>query len=92
VKQCYDQRDGYMVVYVNDIEVERAREAMGVIQKAILAEDPSLLTAKMWAKASNEVRVKFYSGHSWSEYNEICRTALATILGAVPAAPVAKDF
>jgi hypothetical protein len=92
VKQCHDQRDGYIAVYINDTEIERAREAMGVIEKAILAEDPSLPATEMWAKVSSEVRVQFYAGYNWSAYTETCRGALATILGAVRPAPAAKDF
>jgi hypothetical protein len=92
VKQCHDQRDGYMMVYVTDTEVERAREAMVVIEKKVLAEDPSLPATEIWARASNERRINFYSGYNWSWYRETCQAALATILRAVRPAPVAKDF
>lgn len=92
VKQCHEQRDGYVAVYINDIEMERAREAMGVLEKTVLAGDPSLPTAEMWAKVSSTVRVDFYKGHPWSQIRELCQTSLAAILRTVPPVPTAKDF
>ena len=39
VKRCYDVRLGYAVVWINEIEMERARRAVSAIETSILKEE-----------------------------------------------------
>jgi hypothetical protein len=56
VKYCNEVRQGYLSVYVNDVEFERARVAVKAIEKDALAEDNTMNTGTMWNDAILQVK------------------------------------
>jgi TPR repeat protein len=55
VKHCYEVREGYVVVYINDVEFDRARNAIKAIETDALAKNGSLNTDAMWKKAVTDL-------------------------------------
>jgi hypothetical protein len=51
VKFCNEVREGYMVQYVSDIELERARKAIKAIAARATKDDASINTDDVWQKA-----------------------------------------
>jgi hypothetical protein len=51
VQFCHEVRQGYLSVWINDVELERARLVTKAIEKVALAETPDLDTDAMWRKA-----------------------------------------
>jgi hypothetical protein len=56
VQFCNQVSEGYAMVYVNDVELERARAAVRAIEKKILAENPGVDSDKVWNEAAKPVR------------------------------------
>jgi hypothetical protein len=52
VSLCNQVRAGYMLVYVNDVELERARAAVKAVEKKFQVDDPKLDIAQLWKAAS----------------------------------------
>jgi hypothetical protein len=48
---CHESRDGYLMVYVNDFEMEKAETAIKVLAEQSIKADPSIDTDKLWAEA-----------------------------------------
>jgi hypothetical protein len=48
VQLCYKQRQGYQIVWVNDVEMDRARRAIKAIEQKFTKDDPSIDTNKLW--------------------------------------------
>jgi hypothetical protein len=57
VQTCYKDRQGYLVVWVNDIEMDRARRAIHAIEQKLTKDDPSIDTDKLWRSALTSVQV-----------------------------------
>ncbi len=55
VKYCNEVRQGYVVVYVNDIELERAKTTVKAIEDDALREDGTLDTDATWKRAIREI-------------------------------------
>jgi hypothetical protein len=51
VQFCHEVRQGYLSVWINDVELERARLVTKAIEKVALAETSDLDTDAMWRKA-----------------------------------------
>ena len=63
-----------MVVYVNDVELERAKLAVKAIEKSAVDEDPNLLPDALWKVALS--RAKGWNANEWSckeMYKQISR-------------------
>jgi hypothetical protein len=86
VKYCNEVRQGYVVVYVNDIELERARTAVKAIEDDALREDATLDTNASWNRAGNEIG-------GLSVNRDQCQTELNALLQQNPRhEPIRKDF
>ena len=48
VKRCYDVRLGYQLVYINEVELERAKEAVSAIETSAVQADSSIDTGNTW--------------------------------------------
>jgi hypothetical protein len=55
VKYCNQTRQGYVAVYVNDIELDRARTAVKAIEDKVVAADKDLNTDTLWKRALSEL-------------------------------------
>jgi hypothetical protein len=84
VTHCHEAREGYAVVYINDVEMERAKAAVTSIEAAMLKADPSIDTAATWNKvvASGIPTLQSYQ----------CQDFYHTLLQSAPTVPVTKDF
>jgi hypothetical protein len=59
VKFCNEVRQGYLMVYVNDIELARARTAVKVIEDDAVREDSNLDTDAIWRRANAEMKGRY---------------------------------
>ena len=87
VKRCYDVRLGYAVVWINEIEMERARRAVSAIETSIFKEDSSIDKNDAWQEAAKVIRV---STQPVEQY--FCQRAYNELLNAEPYSPPVKDF
>jgi hypothetical protein len=55
LKSCNVTRQGYLVTYVNDIELGRAREKITLIEAPYLVENKNLNTDALYAEAAKSV-------------------------------------
>jgi hypothetical protein len=69
VKYCNEIRQGYLVTYVNDIELDRAREKIKAIEAPYLAAYKNLDTDELFNMA-------FQSVHGFSIYDQACHYAM----------------
>jgi hypothetical protein len=51
VQYCHKAREGYLAVYINDPEMDRAKTAVEAIKTKALAEQPDIDTDAIWRKA-----------------------------------------
>src|SRR5262249_2524806 len=56
VQFCNQVRQGYMVVWINEVELERARQAAKAIEKVELAENPALDTDALGRRAKEAAK------------------------------------
>jgi len=72
VKYCNQVREGYLVKYVNDVEMERAEVVIRAIVNKAKSEDPSVDTDKLWSQAQQATNGQMAS-QSYCEmyYNQL---------------------
>ena len=87
VKRCYDLRLGYQLVYVNEVERERARAAISAIEISILGEDSSIDKDGAWQAAARAIE----ASNQYLERN-FCQQTYNELLSAAPYSPPVKDF
>jgi hypothetical protein len=56
VRFCHESRDGYLVQYVNDAEMEKAQRTIKDLVAQTTKEDPSIDTDDLWRKALNALK------------------------------------
>jgi hypothetical protein len=84
VQFCNEVRQGYMVVWINEVELERARQATKAIEKVALAENPDLDTDALWRKAKEAA--KGFRAWDWS-----CRAVFSELLAMSPVSPYKSE-
>jgi hypothetical protein len=87
VKRCYDVRLGYQLVYINEVEFERAKRAVSAIEISILTEDSSIDTKNTWQETT---RLLGASKQYVEQY--FCQKTYNDLLSAAPYSPPEKDF
>jgi hypothetical protein len=87
VKRCYDVRLGYLLVYINEVEMERARLAVSAIEISILKEDPSIDKNNAW-----EETVRLINSSNVHVEQYFCQKTYNDLLNAAPSSPPVKDF
>ena len=86
VKYCNEIRQGYVLVYVNDIELERARSAVKAIEDDSLREDETLDTKALWNTSLKQL-------DGTSVYRDQCQLQLNALLRQNPkGSTIEKDF
>jgi hypothetical protein len=83
VQLCNQDREGYAVTYINDVELQRARTASKAIEVAAIAEDPTINPDKAFAEADKYARSEF-SRWRPEPFREMCRAALEQLLAMSP--------
>ena len=88
VQLCHQAREGYAGVYINDVELERARSASKALEKAAIAKDPTLEKDldRMFVDADRYARKKF-SELGATSLRYWCQSALDELLHATAAGP-----
>jgi hypothetical protein len=76
VDVCNKARAGYAVVFVNDIELERARKAVKAIEAKLKTDDPDLNPTQVWNDASRKSQIRVSP--------EQCQRTLANLLNLNP--------
>ena len=87
VKRCYDVQLGYQLVYINEVEMERARVAVKAIETSIIKEDSSIDTNSTWQEATQFIGA---SKQYLEQY--FCQKTYNELLSAAPYATPEKDF
>ena len=85
VKFCNQVREGYLVKYVNDLEMERAEKAIKALVDKTTAEDTSIDTDYVWKEALKAVKGKYAN-------DVLCRNSLVELfnLSPEPVYPITK--
>ena len=90
IQLCNQVREGYAVTGINDAELQRARTASKAIEKAAIAEDPTIDPGKTFAEADKSARSELsrFKGRETSEgFRSMCKSALNELLSASPVSP-----
>jgi hypothetical protein len=74
---CNQIRQGYALVWINDLELERAKIAVKAIEKSLLAEEPDLDTRTLWQVALSQAR-------GWQANQASCNIAYADLRSLSP--------
>ncbi|MBR0879129.1 flagellar biosynthesis GTPase FlhF [Bradyrhizobium barranii subsp. barranii] len=82
VRVCHESRDGYLVQYVNDAEMERAEKAVRAAVDKLMTEDPSIDKARAWDDARAYAR-----GTKIAASIEFCQMQLGKLYSLSPVAP-----
>jgi hypothetical protein len=77
VQFCNQVRQGYASVFVNDVEMERARIAAKTIEKSLLSEEPNLNTDNVWQQALSNIQ-------GWRAFRETCQGTYIALLRLSP--------
>jgi hypothetical protein len=77
VSVCYQVRQGWLVVWVNDVELKRAHDAAKAIEAQALKDDPSIDSDYVWQAARKDpVNSHVLEG--------VCRRALVQLINDSP--------
>jgi hypothetical protein len=89
IKACHEVRDGFAVVYINDVQMEKARFKIKDIEDDAVAAKPGLDTDGMWKEAID-------NAHGYPLNFEPCQNYLKQLFGMKSSHPVdrrgVKDF
>lgn len=92
VKWCHDVRDGYLVQYVNDAELARARTAIKALVEQTTTEEMSIKTDDVWQQALNSIAGHLRQDNSVDGFIEACQHSLRELfkLSPVPVYTIPK--
>jgi len=92
VKTCSEARQGYQMVYINDIELGRAKVAAREIEKKALTQDSTIDKESAWNDAVHGATTIIPG--EWRDFNSaLCQAALQNLLADAPqTSPMKKDF
>jgi hypothetical protein len=79
VQFCSQVRQGYALVWVNDVELERAHIAAKAVEKAAVAEQSDLNTTDLWQQAVRSMKAENWMANSWN-----CQQALEMLVHMSP--------
>jgi hypothetical protein len=57
---CHQVREGYLLVYINDVELERAHTSIKDIETRMLNQNPNLNVSAIWGRAINPQSAGFW--------------------------------
>jgi len=99
VKRCYEAREGYLAVYITDMEMEQARNAVQQIEEALKPKlDQDAKADDVWSRVEQTEGRKFSLGRDYQAgARTICQDQLGLLLQTlheqVPeSGKVKKDF
>lgn len=85
VSRCNEVRRGYTYVFVNDVELQRAKEAVADIERSALKAEPEINADRKWAEA-NRLRLDSFDRLR-------CQYALSKLMRLAPRKPTPpRDF
>lgn len=80
IKYCHEIHRGYLVVYVNDIELDRAREKIKAIEAPFIAAQPDLDTKEVFDGAAKSLSDQVGLSRFMSVDGQTCHMALRQLL------------
>jgi hypothetical protein len=84
IQNCYNIRLGYLAVWINDVELQRAKDAVTRREKMLLEQDQTIDTTAVW-NAVQANKPQLYYDHE-------CRQHYRDLLLSVPALQQQKNF
>jgi hypothetical protein len=78
---CHQLRQGYVVVYINDVEMERLRVVTKAIERRALVDDADLNTDALWRSAHETAMTK---NSGWYGTEATCRQAKNELMNMSP--------
>jgi hypothetical protein len=84
VRACHAARQGYLAVWINDVQMQRARDAVTRIENEVLKEDGTIDTTATWKEIDQRSPSHIF------EYR--CKPAYEELISAAPGLPTVKDF
>jgi hypothetical protein len=87
IQLCHQVRQDYAIIDFNDDELQRARTTAKTIEKAAIAEDPTINPDKEFAEADELARSTFSDGEDKERIGELCRAVLNALLSSSPVSP-----
>ena len=82
VKYCNKIREGYLIVYVNDVELDRAREKIKAIEAPFVAANPGLGTKEVFDGATKSLSDQVGLSRFMSVDGQTCHLALRQLLNS----------
>lgn len=100
VKSCHTARKGYALVYVNDVELNKANNAIKLREKQLLTQTPQLSAQKnaLWEQNSIKAQkatqnLNAYNGNNLNnDMKFFCKSQMDELLSSVPTQAIKKDF
>ena len=84
VRACHNAREGYAVVWINDVELEKARAAVKRVEQKLTKDDPRIDTGSQFDDVSKKLPATIYEMD--------CHPVFNALLASAPNVPEAKDF
>lgn len=81
---CHQARQGYVVVWLNDVQLERARNSIKAIEQGVVQEDPSIDPTEEWKRVTEIQPTGVWEHECPRMFNEL--------LALAPSTPMKKDF
>ena len=90
VKICYEERLGYRMTYINDVEMARAKRAVAAIERSALDKDPSLDKDTIWQSLADDERLNTLPHYGITR--DHCQRVYKALVNTAPYEHPAKDF
>jgi hypothetical protein len=84
IRACYKIRLGYLAVWINEVELQRAKDTVTRREATLLGQDQTIDTAAEWSLVQAKMPQWYYEHECRRHYNDL--------LASVPAMPQKKDF
>jgi hypothetical protein len=84
IRSCYKIRLGYLAVWINDVELQRAKDAVTTRERMVLEQDSTINTDTEWSNVQAKMPQWYYE-------NE-CRQYYNALITSIPRVPGKKDF
>lgn len=100
IQSCHATRKGYGVVYVNEVELNKATSIIKLKEKEILSKNPQLSAQKevLWEKSSVKAQkatqnLNAYNGNNFNnDMKFFCKSQMDELISSMPTQPMKKDF
>jgi hypothetical protein len=78
IKVCHEVRQGYLITWINDAELARARNAVSRVETDARAKNPDLDVAVIWAESNAKAAATLYRDFCQIRLRELERQGYAS--------------